>query len=313
EGAVVTESGATFSIDGFSVYAVIGGETPITDPWPDCQYPAGPAIPTFDDVFPNLQWDIAYKEDGVPISFSMREVYCSEEYANVETILFIASSGWCPQCPDYMRYISDLIGAFDEANTLIVWMEVQDRNYNRASSDQALDHVNGLVGNTAGVRVGDKDTLPSPAFDQNYLVQAFPSQFVVRKRDMKVIVASANSQYITPVLQVARHPDADWGNPGDNVLPTNVGGPCRNDADCETGTLISYCVPASDGWSQGYCVALGCNSDAACGDGGQICTPGDGLDVCYQGCTSDNAEQVCRDGYSCRRVAGLLGPTGCAP
>ena len=315
--AAVRDQGAMkFSVSTFGVFSVIGGATPEPEPeipWPDCEYPEGPAEPDFGEVFPNLSWRVAYKADGGLTTFSMREVFCSEEYADVETIVFIASSIWCPNCPDYMQYIADLSDAFAEANSLIIWLEVQDRDYNRASSAEAVEHVNRIVGNAPGIRVGDEDTLPAPAFDRNFLVQAFPSQFVVRKRDMKVIVASSNSDFITPVLQVARHPEADWNNPGDNVLPTNVGEACETDADCETGTLISYCIPASDGWSRGYCIALGCNSDAACGDSGQICAPGDNLDVCYQGCTSDNEEEVCRSGYSCSRVAGITGPRGCAP
>ncbi|MEO1269448.1 MAG: hypothetical protein AAFX99_15270, partial [Myxococcota bacterium] len=154
EGASITEEEATFSFDRLGVYAVVSGEAPAPDPWPDCQYPVGPAAPAHNEVIPNLSWDIAYKEDGVPIAFSMREVYCSEEYADVETILFFATADWCPSCPFYMEYIRDLIDAFMEANTLIVWIEVEDRNYNIASSSHALEHVNRIIGDTPGIRVG---------------------------------------------------------------------------------------------------------------------------------------------------------------
>ena len=292
------------------------------EPWADCEYPSDyPMIANLNETMPPLNWLSAFSPDGTERSFSMREVYCSEEFAEIESLIFISSSGWCPNCPDYIKYIDSLSFAFEEANALIVWMEIQDRNYNPAYSDEASTHFNSLIGTGPGIRVGDADVEGGPAFTDSYLVQAFPSQFVVRKRDMKVIVASSSSEYITPVLQIARHPEEDWDNPSANALATTVGEPCISDADCDTGTLISYCIPSTDpdsgestGWRGGYCLALGCSTDDSCGPGqGNICVPQENLDACYRSCDRDAEENSCRTGYDCRRVGGLFGPNACAP
>jgi hypothetical protein len=267
-------------------------------------------------VIPPLAWSAAYKAVGALVEdFSLEKVYCDPEYADVETIIFISSAEWCPNCPNYLRFVQTFLPALAEANALIVWVEVQDNNFNPASSldgwrtfDRIFDD-NGE--DIIGMFVGDKDMVGGPVFNGNSLVQAFPSQFVVRKRDMRVIHGSIRSDYLLPLLQLARHPEADWDNPTNNTLPTNVGEPCASDAACDTGTLLNYCLTADNGYPDGYCTGLTCANDAACGEG-NICATVDqnGLTACFKGC-ADATE--CRTGFECTPLGDEGSAKACQP
>lgn len=271
---------------------------------------------------PELSWQGAYLGDGTQRDFSLREVHCSDEFADVETILFVASSGWCPNCPAYAQYVLEISGALAAEGMLIVWVEVENGNFNPSSHAEAQTSITNYIGEGGpGIRIGDAETLPAASvFKGIQLVQAFPSQFVVRKRDMRVIAASFTTQYLMPILQVARHPDADWDNPGDNVLPTSVGEPCLSEVDCDTGTLLPNCFQARDsegeftGWAGGYCSGLLCNSNEACGDG-MVCAQinSDGLTGCFKACAEETIEQDCRPGYRCRPIGGIFGDRVCQP
>ncbi len=295
-------------------------EEPV-DPLADCQYPTGSARPTFNQVMPELSWETAILEDGTVGTLSMKEVYCSERFAHINTLLFVVTAGWCPSCPQYAQYIDGIKEGLEEAGVLLVWLEGEDRNYNLSTSAQANASIKRYIGDSnIGVRVGDADTLPTPgAVRNNRLVQAFPTQFIVRKRDMKIISASTNSDLLLPVLQIARYPEANWSDPTHNVLPTNVGDPCTSDVDCDAGTLITQCIQPRDengqptGWTGGYCTGLTCADDSACGEGGLCVEVERGLTACFKGCDKQAEDPGCRGGYSCRPAAGILGPTACVP
>ncbi len=104
---------------------------------------------------------------------------------------------------------------------------------------------------------------------------------------------------------------------------TDAGDACMSDMDCEAGVLQALCVLPTDpmgmptGFADGYCTALGCNGDEACG-AGNLCVTIDqmGSTACFAGCTpADNGTGVCRSGYQCLDLAGGMGmPVGaCLP
>ena len=327
------DDGCGFVSDGF-----LGdcGETPDPDeeaPDPEevipeepeveeCIYPASNSTrPALGSVIPALSWPSAVNGDGSVTPFSLEEFHCDERFAQYETILFVVGAGWCPACPQYAAYVNTVKDVLEAEGTLLVWYEAEDRSYNLSTSQQSHETITRYLGsNGPGIRVGDKDTLPNAGMVRsNRLVQAFPTQFMVRRRDMKIIAASTTSQFGLPIIQVARYPEADWADPGNNTLDTNVGHTCATDVDCDTGTLLPYCFPSRDennrttGWFGGYCTGLTCATDAACGEG-NICAPlQEGLKGCFQGCDQEAEDTGCRPGYACRSVSGLLGPAGCVP
>ncbi len=266
---------------------------------------------------PEMSWKNARNWDGTEFEFGLREVYCNPAYDHINTIVFMVTAGWCPACPENAQYLNSLYTAFEEAGTMIVWMESEDDDSIPATSEQAHNEILGYIGRLgAGIRVGDADTEPGMMFYGNRFIQAFPTTFVVRTSDMKIIHDSSKTQFRFPALQVARHPDADWNDTGNNVLPTTVGEPCGTEMDCDTGTLNAYCIPPyiENGqlWPEGYCLAFGCETDAACGEGNHCIPDQSGVGLCYAGCTPDSSS--CRTNYACEALtAGIDGPMGCVP
>jgi hypothetical protein len=97
--------------------------------------------------------------------------------------------------------------------------------------------------------------------------------------------------------------------PGSGPGNTNAGAACESDADCEADTLPATCIPETSpedntetGFAGGYCTAIGCQSDDACG-AGNFClqVAEDGTTACIAGCQS---QADCRDGYACNDLTG---------
>ncbi len=298
-------------------------EEPPEDPYADCQYPEGaPAKPTYGEVMPEIHWEGAYLGDGSRVDFGLKELYCDSKYDNIETIVFVVGSGWCPNCPAYAQYVTEIYDRLAAEGVFLIWFEAENRNFEPSTHDEIQESMTRYIGpGGPGIRVGDAETLPTPqVLRNNPLIQAFPSQFIVRKRDMKIIGASVNETTFLPLMQYARYPEADWDAPGVNTNPESIGNFCQVDADCDTNTLPPYCFEARDanneftGWAGGYCIALNCADDAACGEG-NVCVPlgEDGTTGCFKGCTNDTEETDCRAGYRCGPVAGVFGPKACIP
>jgi hypothetical protein len=98
--------------------------------------------------------------------------------------------------------------------------------------------------------------------------------------------------------------------PGNFPGQTNAGEPCQDADQCDAGNLLPVCL---EDWPRGgYCSALGCHSDQACGQG-RVCIQldTDGTSACFQGCQSD---QGCRQGYVCLNLSEDEGGPGvCFP
>ena len=283
-----------------------------------CRYPFTNARrAALGSVAPNVVWPDAYTDAGEVRELSLEQIHCDAEFAHIETIIIVFSAGWCPNCPAYGRMVqSEWADTLVEENALLIWMEIETTNYQPADGSSAWNTF-GRYYSGPGFRVGDKNA--SVPFAGSPLVRAFPSQAVIRKSDMKVIASSSTSQYLMPLVQIARHPDADWSDAGANTLPTDVGIPCSREVDCDPGTLIPVCIQPTDergqptGWVDGYCTGLTCKGNEACGDSNLCATVSeDGLTACFQGCTS-GAEGDCRTGYECQNLGGPTTPTACLP
>jgi hypothetical protein len=222
------------SVEGGTVRALLRGEAVITATFEQlfataqisvsCNYPedAGTQI-RFNATMPKLSWPAAFDKTGMPYAFSLEDVYCSAEQSEVSTLIFVISAGWCPNCPDYMRGIAADISDIETAGARVVLVEAQDTSYNPADSADAKSWLQRIAGNNIAISAGDSDVLPNPGvFYDSPLITAFPTAFVVRTRDMKVIADQGRTNSILPFVQIALHPDADWSDP-DNVMIQNCG------------------------------------------------------------------------------------------
>jgi hypothetical protein len=179
----------------------------------DCTYPENHANNIqAGTIIPPLYWEGAFREDGTVERFSLEDVYCDARFAEYETVTFIVGSGWCPNCPGYMRDIARQIDELTANKTLVVWMEAQDAVYAPAPNDVANHTVNRIVGRVAGYRVGDADTQPiQNAFNNAPIITAFPTGFVVRTRDMRIIADQSSTRFVLDYLAVTADPEAQWG------------------------------------------------------------------------------------------------------
>lgn len=294
---------------------------------PACAYPADAAPrPIFGRTLPPMKWNLAITADGQNTLLDLEQVYCDPQFENIETIVFIFSATWCPNCPSYVKgYVQPLLPELQNENAMVVWVKAQNNDFEPATSQTSFASFNRyFAGDNTGVHgyfVGEANNVSEVTWANNALVNAFPSQVIVRKSDMKIIATSSQSEYLLPLLQVARHPEADWTDASNNVLPANIGTPCANDIACDSGTLLPYCFTANDpqsgqptGWIDGYCSGLTCASDAACGEG-NICATvtSDGLTACFKGCAPETATTDCRAGYACSPLGGPGTPNACQP
>jgi hypothetical protein len=162
---------------------------------------------------PPLVWTGAYRENNQMIDFNLTEFHCQQgAWMGFETIHFIMGTGWCPYCPDYMRAAANQAAQIEMSNGLVVYAELENSSRRAETNTAANTYVNRLIGTQPGVRLGDGSSMPPRTLINAPLVDAFPTGFVVRRSDMKIIATQASSNSRLPYLEIARNPMADWSN-----------------------------------------------------------------------------------------------------
>ena len=180
-----------------------------------CAYP--PAIRTLVDaeVIPPLAWNGAYLADGSQMDLSFEAIHCGTQFPDAKTIVFLVSAGWCPACPSYIQRINGWASTLEQNGAVIVYMDA-DGNTPGTDANNAFTnaHINRLINNGPGVRVGDANTLPRKNMVKaSPMVTAFPTVFVVRTRDMKIIANQTNSNYVLDLRGITANPDQDYSIP----------------------------------------------------------------------------------------------------
>lgn len=188
---------------------------------PPCEYPESTALTGVGSVIANTTWEGAFNGDGSQFDFSLEEFHCSEDYAQYDTILFIIVTEWCPNCPGYLDLVAGQLTELQNAGTLVVVADVQDRSYAMPTSDMAHAYVSGYQGSLDVVRVGDASAVPQGTIALSSIFQSVPNAFFVRKSDMQVIATQESSPYYLPLVDIASDPTADWSNPGPPAFAAN--------------------------------------------------------------------------------------------
>ncbi len=196
-----------------------------------CAYPPFSLGVNFDDTFPALRWDNAYR-NGLEGEFALSDFHCYDDrYGDKSVLVLVLGAGWCSPCTIYAQRLAPQFPALEAAGAEIIFFEVEDANFEPATSEYADEHLTRIIGAQYGTRVGDSDTLPRPDFVRSSgIIDAFPSVFVVRRSDMKLIADSRRAEYYLPLLDIAENPEADWSNPGAPMFRSNC-----EDGDDEAG------------------------------------------------------------------------------
>lgn len=189
-----------------------------------CTYPTGTTAIRLGSTMPNVSWQGAYRADGTTFDFSLEDVHCGAEFQDKTVIIFVIGAGWCGACTQYTQGLNPDAPGIEAAGGLIVYVEAETASYAPADNAYANRHIGNIIGNGPGIRVGDADTTPrSGAFLDSPMTTQFPTAFVVRKSDMKIIINQNQWNNVLPYTQIALHPDADWSNPNNPPSEPNCG------------------------------------------------------------------------------------------
>lgn len=181
----------------------------------ECRYPAGAPTTFLDyDVFPELSWEGAYLGDGTKVPFSMEQFYCDAQYAEKQTLVLLVMAGWCPNCPAYLQRITAIAQDLEASGAQLVHVEAETESYGPANSFYAHRKINTMGGQTYGIRIGDADTLPNAdTIRSSPILAAYPSVWIYRKRDMRMIATQSASDYYLPIQEIVDNPEWNWRDP----------------------------------------------------------------------------------------------------
>jgi uncharacterized protein YjdB len=168
-----------------------------------CQYPSAGSQIHSNQALPSMSWSGAFDAFGASRSFSASSFFCDPAYDAYSSVHFILSAGWCPNCPSYLADVASRSAQIEAAGGLIVYVEVEDDNYAPATHAEARQSIDAIIGSSPGLRIGDGQTMPTP-MTFAAAITAFPSAFVVRKSDMKVIASQSESQYVLDFVALAQ-------------------------------------------------------------------------------------------------------------
>ena len=184
-----------------------------------CAYPNFPNTIRFNNTMPAIGWPDAYTPQGERFRFTMEDFYCSEEYDQYTSIVFMVKAAWCGPCTAYAQQrLNPAANELMDAGALIVYQEAQDLEYAPSDGEYAYNHMRQLIGQGPGIRVGDSTTIATipedielPAYvQQTDLIVAFPTILIIRRSDMKVIAESARTQLSLPLERIVNDLEADW-------------------------------------------------------------------------------------------------------
>ena len=159
---------------------------------------------------PHAKWPAAFNPDGSTFELDLEDVYCGDQFPEAKVIFFVIGTGWCPNCPAYIRAVNGMANDIQAAGGLLVFVEMQDENYDPTDSVHAQAYIRRLLGATGkGIRVGDTD-IAAPLnlpFNRSPEIRAVPFVIAVRKSDMKYITDDAQFQTAFPFVSIATNPD----------------------------------------------------------------------------------------------------------
>ena len=232
-------------------------------------YPAYNSAIGFNRVVPPLGWSQAFLNDGTSIPFNFEDFFCGQRYEDRRILILVIGAAWCRSCARITkRHVNPLaVELTEDLGAEIVYVELQDGQYQAATSAFAYRYLQSLIEGGPGLRVGDADTLirqgramvsrPSFLAQQDDL-PVLPAVWVIRKRDMRIIatreLAMQSRPGELPLTAIALNPEGDWRAPPQ----PNFQNQCREGDEEETAGMTNNVVDNATviGWgihSGGVC------------------------------------------------------------
>ena len=200
-----------------------------SDAFERCEtYPDFNLVMGYNAVVPPIGWQQAYNGAGHVTPFSFEHFFCGSAYIEKTTLILVVGAGWCQSCTRLVQKHIDPIAdnLIDDLDTELVYLEIQDAQYEPADGQFAYRHFNSLIADGPGWRVGDADTLirdgehmvPAPQFvARQDNLPVLPAVWVIRKRDMRIIATRELAMRARPgelpLKLIAMDPEQDWSEP----------------------------------------------------------------------------------------------------
>ncbi len=174
-----------------------------------CPYPEGhDGSVGVGKTMPPLFWLGAYTELGEVVDFSLEQQHCDTE---VKSIIFKVGAGWCGPCRTLAQAMQPMIPQFHAAGSMIVHVMAETVSGAPANNAQANTISEQWTPNEASgpwpsYRVGSADTQGAVSPFPRAL-SAFPTSFVVRTSDMKVVRAVVGAGTQAELLSAVQNID----------------------------------------------------------------------------------------------------------
>jgi len=174
-----------------------------------CAYPDGhDGTVTVGKVIPPLFWLDAYTETQEVQDFSLEQQHCDTA---VKSIIFKVAAGWCGPCRSLAQAMEPMVPQFHEAGAMIVHVMAETSGGSPANNMQANQIAQGWTPNEPSgpwptFRVGSADTQGAVSPFPRAL-SAFPTTFVVRTSDMKVVREVVGAGTENELLSAAQNID----------------------------------------------------------------------------------------------------------
>jgi thiol-disulfide isomerase/thioredoxin len=195
-----------------------------------CQYPQAPNDIRYQAVVPRLSWGSAFDGNGNEFAFDLQDFHCDPAYDQYSVMLVVVTAEWCGPCAEFMRNLRGDLANIQNSGGLVVFIETENSNNQPINSANANRVINRSIGDGAGIRVGDGDTNQGPRTVYNAdIVTSFPTVFIVRRSDMRVIAVDGRNNASVNFAQIAREVGApamvdceEPMEPNDNIPQARV-------------------------------------------------------------------------------------------
>jgi len=177
---------------------------PPSNPGP-CQYPQAANDIRYQSVVPRLSWGSAFDESGDQFAFDLADFHCNPAYDRYSVMIVVVTAEWCGPCGTFMRNMRGDLANIRDSGGLVVFIETENSNNQPITSVNANRVINRSIGNAPGIRLGDADTVQGARTIYNAdIVTSFPTIFVVRRSDMRVIALEGRNNASINFAQIAR-------------------------------------------------------------------------------------------------------------
>jgi hypothetical protein len=212
-------------------FAACDGDSPPADgrdggntmPGSCTDYPEQFDIVTSGETFPPFTWTNASWHHGERLDFSLTEFFCSEDWAEYDSLLLVVGAGWCAACPPHAMDINAISSELRGNGTLVAYLLTQNSGGGLATGNEARAWVNSAIGTGWGLRLGDGENSEPGAIAQR--ANPVPTGYFIRKSDM-MLLADENQVGVIPYTEISSDPTRNW--------PTELG--VMFTSNCAAGT-----------------------------------------------------------------------------